>query len=184
MKRPPKKPKCTDELAYQVQYVGKPRGWTERYQAALHGVSTATIRRAKSMTVSRETMERHAARPAPRQSAADSAKLAALLQEQANEAEADAEIVPWLAELLAADVADGADVVFRMLPGALLCELAREEHVVTALACLALVSADTGDDDDTREAHIARARDLLVAAAGELANVHSAHFDDEETEES
>lgn len=180
MKRPTKKPKCTDELAYQVQYVGKPRGWTERYQAALHGVSTATIRRAKSMTVSRETLERHA-RPAPRQSAADAAKLVALLSAEP-EPEADEPMVEWLADLLAADVADGADVVLCMLPAALSAELAREEHVVSALACLALVSADDGELE--REPHIAAARDLLVAAAGELAAVHSAHFSDDESEES
>lgn len=172
MKRPPRKPKCTDELAYQVQYVGKPRGWTERYQAALHGVSTATIRRAKSMKVSRETIARHAA--PPKQSPADTAKLVELLQETAAPEPADEPMVEWLADLLDAPAEDGAAVVFARLPAACLAELAAPEHVRRALACVALVSTDDGEPE-----HLDRARAVLVGAAGELATVQAAHFEEE-----
>ena len=149
-------------------------------------ISAATVGRryqelrgnVRSSSKAVRAMARPVAPPPPVQAPADAAKLAELLQEQA--AEAEAEIVPWLAELLAADVADGADVVFRMLPAALLAELAADEHVVSALATIALVASDDGEIE--RAPHIAAARDLLVAAAGELAGVHAGHFADDEPE--
>ena len=181
MKPPRKKQKNTDELAVWVQTEGRRRGLTERFMAERRGVSTATIRRAKATPLTRDMLARYAA-PSPAQREADAARLATLLQEQAAETEADEPMVDWLADLLAAEVEDGAGVVFRMLPGALLCELARDEHVVSALACIALVSADTGDDDDTQEAHATRARDLLAAAAAELVVVQAKHFPDDSQE--
>ena len=174
MKKTSKKPKCTPDLAYQVQVVGAPRGWTERYMAQRFGVSTATIRRAKSMPVSRETIARHAA--PPKQSPADAAKLVELLS-AAPEPEADEPMVEWLAALLDAPAEDGAAVVFCRVPAACLAELAAPEHVRRALACVALVSTDDGEPE-----HLARARAVLVGASGELATVQAAHFPAEEPE--
>ena len=110
--------------------------------------------------------------PTSVQSPADAEQLAGLLQEQADEAEA--EIVPWLAELLDAPAEDGAAVVFARLPAACLAELAAPEHVRRALACVALVSTDDGEPE-----HLARARAVLVGASAELATVQAAHFEEE-----
>lgn len=159
-----------------------------RLRAAGHDISAATVGRRyqelRGSVRSSGKAVRAMARPvAPVQSAADAARLAALLQEQAAAepaAEADEPMAEWLATLLATEVADGADVVLVMLPAALVAELAAAEHVRRSLACLALVATDTDEIDEPE--HLAAARALLAAAAGELAVVQAAHFADAERE--
>gem|GEM_PF-6134297 len=158
-----------------------------RLRAAGHDISAATVGRryqelrgnVRSSSKAVRAMARPVAPPPPVQSEADASRLAALLQQAADEPEPEAEepMVEWLAELLDAPADDGADVVFARVPAACLAELAAPEHVRRALACVALVSTDDGEPG-----HLARARAVLVGASGELATVQAAHFPAEEPE--